>query len=149
MPIILVDFEHDQVTNSSGHRYLFTAKHHGGQYSEGQAQWLPSLVFADEFWVFNMADDSSFCDDDGTLYGLLKGPDTLCALIGTRDEQIAIFPRPNAGSPWHGYPVYPVACVKGRSGEAGRPKSTIFARMVEVGLLTIQEVTRLKKGKHI
>jgi hypothetical protein len=149
MPIIQVNINHDQVTTRSGHRYIFTEKHHGGPNSKGQAQWLPSLAFEDEFWVFNMADEFIFCDDDGTLYGLLKRPGTLAAFIGTRDEQIATFPAPNAGSPWHGYPVYPLAGIKGRSGEFGRPKNAIFARMAEVGLLTTQEVTRLKKRKHI
>ena len=149
MPIIQVNINHDQVTTGSQHPYLFTEKHHGGPSSKGQAQWLPSLGFEDEFWVSNMADESVFCDKDGILYGLLKRPGTPAAFIGTRDEQIAIFRPPNAGTPWHGYPVYPLEGVIGRSGETGRPSNVVFARMVEVGFLNAQEVARLKKRKHI
>ena len=127
MPKIQVDIEHDQETVRSRHRYLFTEKHHGGPHSAGQAEWLPSLAFEAEFWIFNMADDFDFSDDDGRLYGMLKLPDSACEFIGVYKEQIATFPRPNAGSPWHGYPVYPLAGVNTRSGDAGRPKNAIFA----------------------
>ncbi len=149
MPKIQVDIEHDQVTVRCRHRYLFTEKHHGGPHSAGQAQWLPSRAFEAEFWGFDRADHFDFSDDDGRLYGLLKLPDTVCEFIGINDEQIATFPRANAGGPWHGYPVYPLAGVKRRSGDTGSPKNAIFAKMMEVGLLTPQQVTRLKKRKHI
>jgi hypothetical protein len=148
MPKTQVDFEFDG-DSTNGLRYLFTEKHHGGPHSAGQAQWLPALSFETEFWVFDQADIHNFRDKDGRLYGILKDPTSFCETIGTRDEQIARFYQPPAGSPWHGHPVYPLSNVKRRSGEVGKPRPEVFARMVEVGLITEEQATRLKKRKHI
>src|SRR5260370_13712507 len=51
-------------------RYLFTAKHHGGD--KTAAQWHPGLSDDDEFAVFDGADHRELSDEDGNLYGALS-----------------------------------------------------------------------------
>ena len=147
MPIIQANANHD--VDSRGLRYIFMEKHHGGPSAPGQAQWLPSLSFETEFWIFDQANIQNFKDKDGRLFGMLKEPTSVCEIIGTRDEQIARFEPPSAGNPWHGFPVYPLSGVKGRSKFAGRPRPEVFARMVEVGLITEEQARRLRNMKHI
>ena len=49
--------------------YCFTPKHHGGRDSRN-ATWLPELSRAEEFMVFDMADNHQLADASGNLYGL-------------------------------------------------------------------------------
>jgi len=102
-----------------------------------------------EFWIFDTSERHAFFDEDGRLFGLLKEPNTFCDHVGTMDEQVAIFYPPNAGSPWHGHPSYPLTGVHSRSGQFGKPSKIVFTRMVEVGLLTADQAKRLRNGDHI
>jgi hypothetical protein len=148
MPKLQNNFEFDRLS-ANGHRYLFTEKHHGGPSSKGQAQWLPSLELEEEFWVFDVSEQRGFFDENGRLFGMLKEPTSFCSFLGTRDEQLAIFYPPNAGSPWHGHPCYPLSGIHSRSGQAGRPSRIVFDQMVEMGLLTSEQARRLRNGNHI
>jgi hypothetical protein len=148
MPKIAENFPwKDPSTN--GLRYLFTTKHHGGPGSAGQCQWLPELEFRAEFWIFDQADVYQLLDDKGRLFGMLKTPTSKCKTNGTQDEQIAVFYPPNSGNEWHGNPSYPLSGVHSRSGEYGKPKKMVFDKMIAVELLTEEQASRLKRGRHI
>jgi hypothetical protein len=148
MPILAMDEVHQEVTRRNGYRYQFTRKHHGAD--PKAAQWLPSLSLADEFSVFNLADEHELSDEDGRLYGILRTPVEGVQFLGTRDEQVAEFPVASGNEAWHGYPVYPLANEQatGRGGQAGRPAKAVFQKMEGVGLLSKQERKRLMKGKY-
>ena len=144
----LLDHEHPETTRRNHHRYLFTAKHHGGH---GDAQWLPSLSEVDEFSVFDDADEMDLADGEGNLFGGLRdGADSL-RVLGYYQEQIAEFPCSAEGSPWHGYPVWAInqSGATNRRTNKQRPAKAVFDRMVEVGLITQQMRRRLMKGDHV
>lgn len=143
------DHEHPQRTRGHQYRYLFTVKHHGG--SKGAAQWAPDLSEADEFAVFDAADNMELSDDEGNLYGALRfGADSLRDL-GIWQEQIAEFPLAAEGAPWHGYPIWAInhEGPSNRRNQKHRPARQVFNRMVEVGLITASMRTRLLKGSHV
>lgn len=148
MPTLPTVEIHAEVTRRSRYRYQFTPKHHGAD--RNAAQWLPGLSLAQEFSVFDLADEHELSDDRGRLYGLLMTADAGVQFIGTRNEQVAEFPVAREGEPWHGYPVYPLASadVSRRGGESGRPAKAVFVRMEQVGLLSVQERKRLMRGKY-
>jgi hypothetical protein len=151
MPIVLEIITHPQTTSRRGLSYQFTPKHHGGPGGKGQAQWLSTLTFEQEFSVFDSADSHDLSDDDGRLYGILKSAEGEVQFLGTRDEQVAVFPSAREGEVWHGYPVYPLAIDEsaGRGGETGKPPKSVFQKMEREGLLSKTECKRLIKGKHI
>jgi hypothetical protein len=132
-------------TRTRAFTYVFTEKHHHGPTSKGQANWLLEVALADEFWIFEEADQHNYVDDGGDLFGMLKTSDSRAHEIGTRGEQVAIFYQPTSGNPWHGHPSYPIA----NQGQKGRPHNLVFARMVETRLLTVAQARRLKKGSTI
>lgn len=151
MPRVLDFVTHSETTKRRGLTYQFTPKHHGGKDNKGQAQWLPSLTFEEEFSIFDHADKHDLSDDSGRLYGILRQPEEDVRILGTRDEQVAEFPVARKGEAWHGYPVYPLASSEstGRGGETGKPEKVVFQKMEEVGLLSKSERRRLMGGKHI
>jgi hypothetical protein len=133
------DHEHPVPTKNHRYRYLFTVKHHGGQ--KGAAQWI--LPESDEFAVFVWADEWEVSDKNGNLFGgLREGMDSL-RYLGTLAEQIAKFPLASEGSPWHGYPVWPV------DDEQERPAKEVFKKMVEAGLIMEELRRRLMGGHHV
>jgi hypothetical protein len=102
---LMLEHLHPQPTRSERqYRYLFTAKHHGGD--KTAAQWQPGLSQDDEFAVFEGADERQLSDADGNLYGALPDGEDSLRFLGIYGEQIAEFPCPPAGSPWHGYPIW-------------------------------------------
>jgi hypothetical protein len=142
------DHEHPHPTQNSRFRYLFTAKHHGGGAPDA-ARWSPQLSEAEEFSVFDLADQHTLSDSRQWLYGILRGGDGLCDL-GTSDQQVAEFPFANTGQPWHGYPLWPVSELgpRTRRGEKYRPERAVFDKMVAAGLITTRQRKRLLKGDH-
>jgi hypothetical protein len=142
----MLEHDHPAVTRRHGYRYRFTAKHHGGH---GDGQWSDSLSEDDEFAIFDDADDKELTDDDGSLFGAMKeGDDSLC-ILGYYHEQIAKFPVASEGSPWHGYPVWPL----GEAGPSNRrkcqPGKEVFDKMVVAGLINNRMRKRLMKGDHV
>ncbi len=137
----MLEREHPQRTRRHQYRYLFTAKHHGGDKSA--AQWHPDLSRDDEFAVFDGADEMELSDGGGNLYGALSDGEESLRHLGIFQEQIAKFPRAAAGSPWHGYPVWAV------SDEKHRPAKEVFDKMVRAGLITQPMRKRLMKGDHV
>jgi hypothetical protein len=116
MPTLATIVVHDEATGRSGYRYQFTPKHHGhGEDFDGQ--WMPSLTLAEEFAVFDAADQHDLSDDDGRLYGVQPNGSGSLRFLGTDHQQIAEFPFAREGEPWHGYPSYPLS----EKGEKGRP----------------------------
>jgi hypothetical protein len=144
------DHEHPQRTRTERqYRYLFTSKHHGG--TPGAAQWHPALSENDEFAVFDGADAMQLSDEDGNLYGALSDGEESLRFLGIYEEQIAEFPYQTEGLAWHGYPVW---ALNGdgpgdRRNQKHRPAKEVFDRMVQVGLITQQMRTRLRKGDHV
>jgi hypothetical protein len=144
------EHEHPEPTRRSGYRYRFTAKHHGGG-SASDARWLPDLSEADEFAVFDDADELQLADEGGNLYGALRDGVTSLRYLGTWQQQLAEFPCASAGSPWHGYPAWPLneEAASNRRGEKCRPPREVFDRMVATGLITAAMRKRLKGGNHV
>jgi hypothetical protein len=148
MPTLTTIEVHATPTHRSGLTYQFTPKHHGAEATA--AQWLPSLSLAEEFAVFDLADQHDLSDADGRLYGLRPAEGGL-GTLGTWDQQVAEFPTARDGELWHGYPLYPLVEFgpKNRRGERGRPAKVVFDKMVEAGLITRGQRRRLLGGKHI
>ena len=73
--------EHSATTRRSGYRYLFYAKHHGGD--PDAAMWLPSIRRAVEFSIFDQGDWHQIADARGWIYGVLLGDDGDLREIGT------------------------------------------------------------------
>jgi hypothetical protein len=81
--------EHSASTRRSGYRYLFLAKHHGGDVKA--AMWLPSISRQVEFSIFDHCDLHQIADERGWIYGILMDDDGDLSEIGTWDEQVAEF----------------------------------------------------------
>jgi hypothetical protein len=145
----MYDHEHSQPTQRHRYRYLFTAKHHGGDKSA--AQWHFNLSRNDEFAVFNGADEMELSDDEGNLFGVLPDGDESLRLVGAFGEQVAEFPRPAEGSAWHGYPVWPLNedAPPNRRNQKHRPAKEVFDKMVNGGLIMEWMRRRLMKGDHV
>ena len=90
---------------SRHYRYQFAAKHHGGGKAD-DARWVDDVSRDEEFSVFDEADFRDILDDDGRLYGVLRGADGKLRYLGTWKQKIAEFPRANEGIAWHGYPIW-------------------------------------------
>jgi hypothetical protein len=140
---------HPQVTQLSGFRYLFTAKHHGGGGS-GDACWSPDVTDVEEFFVFDQADALRVVDTNGWLYGVLPDGEGGLRDIGTWQQQVAEFPAGTNADPWHGYPVWAVgdAGPQNRKGQHMRPERMVFDLMEAVGLIDARIRKRLWKGAH-
>ena|SRR6266436_10330818 len=137
----MLERENPQRTRRHEYRYLFTAKHHGGD--KNAAQWLSELSPNDEFAVFEGADEMDLSDEAGNLFGALSDGQESLRFLGTLQEQIAKFPCAPQGSPWHGYPVWPL------TDEKYRPSRQVFDKMVERGMITQTMRRRLMKGDHV
>jgi hypothetical protein len=143
------NIEHFARTRRSGFRYLFTARHHGGDTTA--AMWLPSLDRDTEFSIFDLADLHDIFDDRGWLYGVLPSDDGDLRDIGTWNEQVAEFqPGTPDGDPWHGYPKWPVAEIgpPNRRKPKCRPTREVFDRMVAAGMINRIQRKQLLNGRH-
>ena len=69
---------------------------------------MPTLPENDEFQVFEDADANRLLDSVGNLFGLLRDGEGGLRDLGTRGEQVAKFWLPPVGSPWHGFPAFPL-----------------------------------------
>jgi len=141
---------HGAATRRSNYRYFFHPKHHRNVPSS-DAQWLlePELTLAQEFNVFDLADLHILADQHGNLYGTRpKNGDGALPTLGNRGEQVAIFPMTRPPRAWHGYPIWPIEVV--RDSNRRRPvPGEVLNRMLELELITANERSRLKAGKHI
>lgn len=143
------DFEHGDRTTRSRHRYLFLAKHHGGD--PKAATWLALMSQREEFSIFDSADERQIADERGWLYGVWPDGSGGLREIGTRDEQIAEFqPGANPEEAWHGYPKWTVNDLgpANRKRQQCRPEIAVFDRMVQTGFITKLQRRRLLGGKH-
>jgi hypothetical protein len=137
----------------SGYRYYFHPKHHGAG-SSSDARWLPEMSRDEEFAVFVLADEHDLSDDKGDLYGLrIRGtvPAHEILFLGTRYEQVAHFWEASQGSPWHGYPVWPII-QRGslnRKGQQHRPAKEVLQAMVGAGLLNLKQLYKFMKGDTV
>lgn len=149
MPTVQANTEHPELTSNNQLRYQFTPKHHGGPRSKGQAQWIPSLTFVEEFSIFDEADAFSILDGKGNMYGVLRDENRELQDLGTWEEQVAKFPSTRSG-PWHGYPCW----VINQSGPSNRrkqqmfPPKQVFHLLQQAGLISEEQRDRLKKGDH-
>jgi len=102
------DVDHSERTRRSGYRYLFTAKHHGGE--KKAAMWLSTIAREEEFSIFDLADLHEIADGRDWLYGVSRDDEDNLRHIGTFEEQVAEFQPGNSRTkdPWHGYPQWPV-----------------------------------------
>ena len=99
--------EHSTPTRR-GKRYCFYDKHHRRGVTE-PAQWDPDLGRDEEFGIFDEADWEEIQDEDRNLYGLRRSPEGRLLSLGAGGEQIAKFWNPSEGTPWHGFPLLPLA----------------------------------------
>ncbi len=134
----------------SGYRYYFYPKHHGyGKPTDGR--WLPEMSRDEEFAVFVLADEHDLRDDKGDLYGLrIRGtvPAHEILFLGTRYEQVARFWEASRGSPWHGYPLWPIIQrdALNRKAQKCRLPKEVLQVMIQAGLLDQKPYYRLMKG---
>jgi hypothetical protein len=142
------DIEHPARTRRSQYRYLFIAKHHGGD--KKAAMWRPSISQDTEFSIFDNADMGQITDGRGWLYGVLRDNDGEILILGTWDEQVAEFqPGASAPDPWHGYPEWALD----ESGPPNRrkqqccPDKAVFNQMVAAGMITKIQRKRLLTGR--
>jgi hypothetical protein len=142
------DHEHTERTRRHAHRYLFTAKHHGGG-GQYDARWI--VTEQEEFAVFDGADERDLLDEDRNLYGALRDDVESLRHLGTYQEQIAEFPCTAEGMPWHGYPMWAInqEGPSRRRNPRHRPARAVFDRMVEVGLINAAMRKRLMAGGHV
>jgi hypothetical protein len=141
--------EHPEKTRRHNYRYIFYKKHHKAGVSR-EAQWLlpPKLDPAEEFLVFDSADNLELSDADGNLFALRPKAAGRHQELGTRGEQIAKFPITAANQAWHGYPIWPIATQ--RAGENLRPiPAEVLEKMVTMRVIDSRESRRLRKGDHI
>jgi len=141
---------HSKRSARSGYQYFFYDKHHCTGPSAA-AQWLlePDLSYEQEFEVFDLADTRELADQNGNLYGMRPRTEAgSVPVLGTRGEQTAKFPQTVAERAWHGFPLWPVAAAV--SGYRLRPvPREVLDRMVELGLITSPERSRVRGGKPI
>jgi hypothetical protein len=136
-------------TTSSGKRYLFHPKHHG-HVSPDDACWHPSITRDFEFAIFEESDRRELSDEQGNLYGIRRDEAGKFITLGTRLEQVARFWMPSAGSPWHGYPLWPLNNKElNRGTQPYRPPKVVLEKMETQGIITRPQVKRLMKGDHI
>jgi hypothetical protein len=150
MPTLFQIEVHLTTTKRRQLRYQFTPKHHGCQ--PGAACWHPDLTREQEFAVFDIADDHLCCDDGGNLYGVGRSDqDESLWILGTWNQQIALFPLASDGTPWHGYPLYPLNehAPENRQGDRLRPPKEVFSKMNAAGLITRRERKRLMRGEEV
>ena len=142
------DIEHPTRTRRSQHRYLFTAKHHGGD--KNGAMWLPSIGRTTEFSIFDAADQGQIADSRGWLYGILPDGNGGLESLGTWDEQVAEFqPAMVTTDPWHGYPKWPVDELgpANRRKQQSCPERTVFDLMLTATLISKVQHKRLVTGR--
>jgi hypothetical protein len=139
---------HPERTGRSGYQYFFYDKHHKAGHSE-DAQWLPNMNPDEEFTVFDLADWHELTNEKGDLYGLRPGPEGTVMILGTREEQVAEFPRAQEGHAWHGYPAWPIMRLDRDKQERKYPvPREALAKMKEAGLITEKQRKRLAGGKQ-
>src|ERR1700683_2023110 len=140
--------EHSAVTQRSGYRYFFYAKHHGGDTTA--AMWLPSMSREVEFSIFDRGDLHEIVDEREWIYGILVDDDGDLMEIGQWDEQVAEFqPGTPIGEPWHGYPQWPVDRLgpPNRRGQQSCPARTVFDRMLAAAMINKVQRKRLLTGR--
>jgi hypothetical protein len=145
---------HEGVTERGQLRYCFTPKHHGAGLPS-DSRWLPDLTRLEEFQVFDMADFHELRDEDRDLYGLrISGAPGNRELLdlGCKHEKVARFwaeGRPT--DPWHGHPLWPLRSkhAENRAKQGCCPPREVFDRMIEVGILSAKQASRLKIAKHV
>jgi hypothetical protein len=143
MPKVQVEFTYRRVTANRQRRYQLTPKHHGFPVKPSDAQWHKDLQHDDEFDVFDRADQHDTCDEAHNLYGIAPDVENKCLLmLGSENQQVALFPFARDREPWHGYPLYPI------NGEDGRPPKAVFQCLQAAGLITERQRRRLMQGKE-
>src|SRR5262249_52750011 len=133
----------------SQHRYLFTAKHHGGD--RNAAMWLLTINQDAEFAIFNVADLHQIADSRGWLYGVFPDGEGDLLEIGTWDEQVAEFqPGVAPADPGHGYPRWSVdeRGPPNRRKQQCCPERGVFNLMVAAGMINKIQQKRLLTGRH-
>jgi hypothetical protein len=141
---------HPVATRRSGYHYLFSDKHHGGG-TAGDSCWSPDLSGDEEFSIFDDADWHELSDDRGWLYGILRLDAEHLRYLGTWGQQLAAFPLASPGSPWHGYPLWPLGelAPPNRRGDKAQPSKEVFVKMERTGLINARERKRLSKGDPV
>jgi hypothetical protein len=159
VPSVQENTNHPTKSARRGLAYVFTPKHHGA--SSDSACWLTELTLAEEFAIFNRADGTvvqfayedhrQVADEDGNLYGYELLSDGSLRVIGTWQQQIAEFPVQREGTPWHGYPIWPLnsEAPENRRGAKCQPDTAVFDRMFNLGDINRGQRKRLKKGEWI
>ena len=161
MPSVQNNTAHPATTARRSLTYVFTPKHHGG--SPTASCWLTGISFAQEFSIFDRTDgivvpagidNRQVSDLLGNLYGyeVLETATQHLRELGTWDQQMAEYPAPHEGSPWHGYPIWPINPVvtpPQYNGQRCRPDHSVFDRMVQLGDITDSHRKRLKTGHFI
>jgi hypothetical protein len=133
-----------------GHKYYFSAKHHGAG-SATDARWHPDITRQEEFSIFQLAARLGLRDSQGNLYNVMRRADGGIRELGVCYEQLARFWKPVASERWQGHPLCPVVTESGtnRGMQINRPDKAVFDKLVERRMLSERDSHRLRCGKNI
>lgn len=140
-----------EVTKRRKYKYFFHPKHHGAG-GPTDSRWSPDVSRAEEFSIFDGADEKDLADEDANLYNVRKAADGSILELGVFHEQIARFWKPRAtADAWHGHPLWPIEAggPSNRARQSCRPGTLVFRRLVEQGVLSERDSYRLNNGKNI
>jgi hypothetical protein len=138
---------HPHHTAINNRCYFFYDKHHRPA-NVDDAQWLPGLPSAEEFGVFERANEHDLSTNGGDLFGL-RIREGLVLELGMFGEQVAKFPFVCGNMPWHGFPHWPLATNGLAGGRTYPPPRKVLKKMEAVGLITATQRRRLESGKHV
>ena len=135
---------YDGRTNRSQLRYCFYRAHHGHG-APDDSQWIEGLSEAEEFSIFDLADEHEIADEKGHLYGIRVGPELHDVLdLGTEGEQIAKFWKAREGQPWHGFPLWPL-----RDDAPANRKKTVLPKAVLERFAQVDLILRALREGHV
>jgi hypothetical protein len=118
----------------SGKTYVSLYYHRQVNRSQDKCIWC--ILSAEEYALFDEADDKNWQDVNGHYWGLHDLGNTP---LGTQDERICKFPRTsNLQDAWHGYPV-------ARSKDT--PSDDFINHWIENGIISKKVGRAIQRGK--
>ena len=120
--------------------YVSAYIHRGHRPKSKKARWRDDLTVAEEFGLFEVADDGGWRCSRGHMWA--PGEHEGARRLGTKAERLAKFPRNTSTAPWHGYPVSPRL-----DGSRGRPDDDLLEKWVADGVISRTFARRLQADR--